>query len=164
MRRSIVRVVGIAFLAVALGSLAGCGGEDLEGPLQEIFQALLSGGNEVPPVATGAAGTAMFSLAGDVVDYSIEVSAIVGVFGAHIHSGTADVNGPIVVPLFSSDPPTGMVDGSLVTGSSTAADVADMTLTFEELLAAMRTGATYVNVHTVANPPGEIRGQVQLAQ
>ncbi len=162
MRRSIVRVVGIAFLAVALGSLAGCGSEDLAGPPQEIFQALLSGGNEVPPVTTSAAGTATFTLAGDVVDYSIEVSAIVGVFAAHIHSGTADVNGPIVVPLFSSDPATGMVDGTLVTGSFTAADVADMT--FEELLAAMRTGATYVNVHTVANPPGEIRGQVQLAQ
>jgi hypothetical protein len=31
---------------------------------------------------------------------------------------------------------------------------------FESLLAAMRAGVTYVNVHSTLFPPGEIRGQV----
>jgi len=31
----------------------------------------------------------------------------------------------------------------------------------QELLAQMRAGQTYVNVHTLANPGGEIRGQVE---
>lgn len=32
--------------------------------------------------------------------------------------------------------------------------------TLADVLEAMRSGDTYVNVHTVDNPPGEVRGQI----
>ena len=30
----------------------------------------------------------------------------------------------------------------------------------DEVLAAIRAGVAYANIHTVAHPPGEIRGQI----
>ena len=33
---------------------------------------------------------------------------------------------------------------------------------FEELVRALRAGATYANVHTTGRPAGEIRGQIKL--
>jgi hypothetical protein len=32
---------------------------------------------------------------------------------------------------------------------------------FEELIAKMRSGNTYANVHTIVNPGGEVRGQIR---
>ncbi|SNQ60594.1 CHRD domain protein (fragment) [Candidatus Methanoperedens nitroreducens] len=35
---------------------------------------------------------------------------------------------------------------------------------FSSLIDNMTNGSTYVNVHTIQNPAGEIRGQIQVAQ
>ena len=49
------------------------------------------------------------------------------------------------------DPPTGSVDGKIAEGTINVD---------ADFVTALRNGELYVNVHTVANPSGEIRGQI----
>jgi hypothetical protein len=109
-----------------------------------------------PTVATSASGTATFTLYSDnTVDYEITVNNIQGVTGAHVHEGGLGATGPIVVGFFG-----GLFSGSdvLAEGTFDASDLSGMA--FDELMTRMGTGTVYVNVHTQANPGGEIRGQI----
>ncbi len=128
----------------------------------QTFTAHLAGSNEVPPVDTQAHGNAMFWAAGDSVRFRIVANGIQHVTGAHIHLGVAGANGPVVVSLFHPAEPTGTVNGTLVTGTFTASDLAGPLAgkTLTDLLADMSADSTYVNVHTTENPAGEIRGPV----
>lgn len=164
MVRRATRTLPSLIVATVLGlGLTACDGDDdVQGPDETVFTAQLSGANEVPPVQTDASGTATFTLSEGTVSYRIEVMNLVDVFAAHIHTGVATENGPIVVGLFNADPPVTIEDGLLVEGTFTAADVTD--ITFDALLDLMETSGAYVNVHTTANQPGEIRGQIALQQ
>jgi hypothetical protein len=134
------------------------------------FRSHLSGDQEVPAVDTKAQGQAIYKLnkAGDAIDYKLIVANIEGVTQAHIHCGAAGVNGPVVAFLFGPGPGVA-VNGILAQGTLTAADVIPRpdspecpggVANFEELIAKMRSGDTYTNVHTIANPGGEVRGQI----
>lgn len=133
------------------------------------FTAHLRGGEEVPAVETLAQGQAHFRLSagGDAIDYKLIVANIEDVFMSHIHLEAVGANGPIVVWLYPPAPPPqpipGRFDGVLAEGTFTAADLmgplAGMSLA--DLVAEMRAGNTYVNVHTTANPGGEVRGQIR---
>lgn len=92
---------------------------------------------------------------------------------AHIHFGQRSVNGGIAVTLCSNadTAPPEVADcpqeGGMVTGTIEAADVeagaAGQGIAageLRELLRAIRSGVTYVNVHSDAFPSGEIRGQL----
>lgn len=136
---------------------------------QKNFRASLKGRNEVPAVDTNAQGEAIFKLneAGDEISYKLIAANIENVLQAHIHLAPAGVNGGVVVWLYpESGPPAelipGRFDGVLAEGTITEADlVGDLTgMTLDDLLAAMRSGGTYVNIHTLQFPPGEIRGQI----
>jgi hypothetical protein len=126
----------------------------------------LSGDNSVPPVQTTASGTALIFIEGGPNGYNIsfelDVTNIVDVTAAHIHLGAKDANGPVIVPLFTGPQKPGSFTGVLAKGSITEADLAGPMAgkTFADLAAAVLAGQTYVNVHTVANPKGEIRGQI----
>jgi hypothetical protein len=137
---------------------------------QRNFRAHLAGRNEVPPVDTRAQGEATYRLSkdGSSLNFKLIVANIEDVTQAHIHCGSAGVNGPVVIFLFGFDPAGVSPDGVLSEGVITAANViarpdsavcpgglAD----FDDLIAHMRAGNTYTNVHTIANPGGEIRGQ-----
>jgi hypothetical protein len=108
------------------------------------------------------------NIEGNTVHYAIETNAISGVTGAHIHSGVSGTNGPIRISLYPrpgvnfASTPTGGVDGILIQGSFTAADVTG--ISFDALVAEMRSGAAYANVHTSTFPGGEIRGQLRAVQ
>ena len=95
-------------------------------------------------------------------------------FMAHIHCGGVGVNGPIGVTLFMGAPAAGRVNGTLAEGTITAPDPGNACgwTDLAAVLAAIDSGATYVNVHTNdgVDPPntgpgdfpgGEIRGQVR---
>ncbi len=143
-------------LALALAVPAAAGS-------QRNFRAHLAGRNEVPPVDTLAQGQAIFHFAGDAssLSYKLIVANIENVVAAHIHCGAPGVNGPVGVTLHVGLV-AGRFDGVLAEATVTepdagnACDWADL----GDVRAAIQSGNAYVNVHTLANPPGEIRGQV----
>jgi hypothetical protein len=167
MRRTIVLVgmLALGLLAVAPAAVAG-----------DNFVATLSGGQEVPARDTQAVGVATFKLRedGTALEFKVNVANIDNVFAAHIHCGAVGVNGPIGVTLFMGMPGGGAFQGTLAEGTITAPDAGNACgwTDLAAVLAAIRTGATYVNVHTndgVAPPNtgpgdfpgGEIRGQIR---
>jgi hypothetical protein len=152
MRKSIVVLVVLSAGIAATGCSKGS--DNLT-----VWKADLSPANEVPAHGTGATGAAGISFDGTTVSYSVELHGISSVLFGHIHSAPAGVNGPIRVTLFPG-PTTGTVDGVLVQGTFTAADVKG--ITFDALIAEMKAGNSYVNFHTTQFPGGEVRGQTIL--
>jgi hypothetical protein len=132
------------------------------------FDAILTGASEVPPVRTNASGEADLDVEIEdgqrVVDYNIFVNNIDRVTQAHIHQGSSNETGPIIVPLFNASTPTGPVTGQLAEGQFTSANFVGplQGRQLDDLIALMQNGTAYVNVHTEQNPNGEIRGTVQL--
>jgi hypothetical protein len=157
-------------LALAIVGLAAASNQ------QTNFVATLSGDQEVPARDTQATGVAKFKLRqdGTALLFKVNVANIDNVAAAHIHCGAVGVNGPVGVTLFTGAPAGGRVNGTLAEGTITAPDAGNGCgwVDLAAVLAALRSGATYVNVHTndgvpPANtgpgdfPGGEIRGQVR---
>lgn len=157
------RRLWIGISCVALGITSVSCNDALEGT--ETFVVHLAGANEVPPRSTAASGAMGFVVRGNRVDYSIDVDSITAITGAHLHSGAAGVNGPIRIALYPapgtnfSTNPSRAINGQLYEGSFEASDVTG--ISFADLVAGMRAGTVYGNVHTSQFPSGEIRGQVQ---
>ncbi|MDQ3998415.1 MAG: CHRD domain-containing protein [Gemmatimonadota bacterium] len=141
----------------------------------------LTGDEEVPARPTLAQGQAIFRVSDDErsVSYKLIVANIENVFMAHIHLAPAGTNGMIVVWLHPSTAVApglvgqGRIDGVIAEGTFTAANLVGPLANqpLSALLAAIRSGGTYVNVHTndgVAPtntgpgdfPGGELRGQL----
>lgn len=160
-----VRFALTALLALSTLAVA-CDDEDEDPggpPDTNTFNASLSGAAEKPTaVTTPATGTASFtsSTSGAVttITYQVIVSGNLSgpVTAAHIHGpgGVNDVAG-IIVPLTVSST---AATGTVVSGSFTTTGHA--TINMAQLLTHMLAGNTYVNLHTAANPNGEIRGQI----
>ena len=126
------------------------------------FRAHLSGDEEVPPVETDAQGQATFKFDRDLTELSfkLNVATIDDVVAAHIHCAPEGVNGPVGVTLFTGGPIS--PNGILAEGTVVAPDEGNA-CTWDSLAdveSAIRHGFGYVNVHTLAHPPGEIRGQI----
>ena len=106
----------------------------------------LSGANEVPPVTTSAAGSGTITVADDgAVSGSVSATGVAGT-AAHIHEGAAGSNGPVAIPLTKEGDTYKVPPGAKL-------NPAQMT--------AFKAGNLYVNVHSTANPNGEIRGQLK---
>jgi hypothetical protein len=130
----------VAFaLAAVLGS--GASAEEVK------YHAALTGGEEVPPVETAASGMADVTYNSETMEltWTIEFSGLSGAASAaHFHGpAAAGENAGPVVTIEDLESPS---EGSA-------------TLT-EEQAGQLDQGMWYVNVHTEANPGGEIRGQV----
>ncbi|MDH3260541.1 MAG: PQQ-dependent sugar dehydrogenase [Acidimicrobiia bacterium] len=131
------------------------------------FEAELAGDNEVPPVDSDAGGEASFKAnpARTEVRYKLEVEDIESAVQAHIHIGAPGTNGPVVAFLFGPVPGGIDVDEeqTIAQGTLTAGNLVGPLagMTINDLLVEMQRGNAYVNVHTVANPGGEIRGQIE---
>jgi hypothetical protein len=146
-------------VVLAVLALAACEGD---GDDEEQFRASLSGAFEVPAVTTTSTGTARFTVDGAELDYTLDVQNVNGAIAAHIHSGAVGANGPPIVFLFQQAAPgTNVANGSLAAGSVDQADmIATAGVSYDSMLSLIRRGNAYVNVHTVARPAGEIRGQI----
>ncbi len=171
MRRALF-VSALTFLVVGGAvSQIGAGSRGVQ------FVSPLEGDQEVPARQTEASGQAIFRLSDDqsTLTYRLIVDNIENVVASHIHLGVFGVNGPVVAFLAGPFAPGGgPVEGILAEGTITSANLvgplAGMSLSV--LVAAMRAGGTYVNVHTNDGidpintgagdfPGGEIRGQIR---
>lgn len=139
----------------------------------------LSGKEEVPVRDTEAQGQAIFQVSpdGQSVSFRLIASNIENILQAHIHCGAAGVNGPILVWLYPAPPSPPVVtlipgrhDGVLATGTFDTSHVLPRpdsaacpggVASLADVLARIRSGQAYVNVHTTQFPPGEIRGQIE---
>ena len=132
---------------------------------EKSFHAKLTGNNEVPSVKTEASGNIKFELSSDgkVLSYKLEVKNIENTTAAHIHRGMKGKNGPPLVNLFSGPKKEGKFSGKLSEGTITAIDLSGdlMGKSLDDLVQLVKSGDTYVNVHTDANPNGEIREQIK---
>jgi len=121
----------------------------------------LAGANEVPPVETTGSGAVIAQLDGLELTLSGTFTGLESDYntdiGSHIHGGAAGENGPVLIPL---DP---TLDADLRGGTFEAAN---NTYTLTQSQAdSLLAGLFYVNIHSVDDPSGEIRGQlyVQIA-
>ena len=133
----------------------------------EPFSAMLSGGEEVPPVDTAATGVASFTVeGGESIKYDVNVTGMDKVTAAHIHNAPKGENGEVVATLFKADSPTGQISGTLANGSITASNLEGQMKgsPFRDIIRALERGEAYVNVHTEENPNGEIRGQINTVK
>jgi hypothetical protein len=139
----------------------------------ENIQATLTGYEEVPALSTPASGQfrALISNHDQFIDYQLMYSGLeTPVLAAHIHLGQSGVNAGVSAFLCGGGGKDPCPQGSgTVTGTIVAADVIGPTGQgiapgeLSELIRAIRSGATYANVHTERHPGGEIRGQISAS-
>lgn len=118
-----------------------------------LFSARLTGDQETPPVTTNAQGVAGFTLnqTRDTLFVQAAFNGLSGpITGAHVHEGAMGVAGPIITSLMP------LLRGSRLSGYLTGTDISP-----EKLVKYLR-GQYYINIHTAAQPAGEIRGQIRL--
>ena len=131
-------------LAGAVGLLASC---QSMAPMTGGEQVSLRGASEVPPVTTSASGSGTVTIKDDrSVSAKITVTGMTAT-AAHIHEAAAGANGPVIVPFtktadntFEAPPGAKLTDAQY---------------------ASYKAGKLYVNVHSAANPGGEIRAQLK---
>jgi hypothetical protein len=143
-----MKFVIAANLATVMLALAGSGSMAPAARAETItLKADLKGSNGVPPNTSPATGTAEATLDSETrhLTYVITFSGLTGpALGAHFHGPVeAGKNAGIVLPFKTVISP---IEGNATLTENQAAD----------LLA----GKWYANVHTAANPGGELRGQM----
>ena len=141
-RQTVVRARHIAMnvFAIWLASTAICASS------QEI-KVVLSGNQEIPPVATAASGTATITVNADRSMIGNATITGMSVMVAHIHDAAAGTNGPIIVPLIrTADNVWSVPSGTRLTDAQ-----------YESYKA----GNLYFNIHSEAHRGGEIRGQIK---
>lgn len=152
-----ISIALLAFLALSTSALAD----------RQKFRADLTGAEEVPvPVMTETSGKARFKVNRNRtrIDFKLEIEDGVRILagpGGHLHCAPFGANGPVVAFL-AAGLPVGYsgdveIEASLDDGSILNGSCGD---TIAELVDSMHLGLVYVNLHSAANPAGEVRGQV----
>ena len=132
-----VRVLVASMLLMGLGVGSALGAD---------VKVALSGANEVPAVKTSASGSGTITIADDgAVSGSVSATGVAGT-AAHIHEGAAGANGPVIVPLTKDGDTYKVPAGAKLTSAQ---------------MASFKAGNLYVNVHSAANPNGEVRAQLK---
>jgi hypothetical protein len=164
-----------AIALTAIMAAAACS-DNLSVAKPATFYANLSSDQEVPAVSVpGAIGNAQLTLVGpatgtsptnapgDSIHYVITFSGLSSnATLSHIHVGAGTVAGTVRVNLCGTGAPaaacpaatSGTITGTaaIITGTGS--------ITFDSLYSALKSGGAYVNIHTVNNGGGEIRGVI----
>jgi hypothetical protein len=148
---SVAAAGGNAPAAVAAPAVA----QDLGQQFGTGFTAKMTGGVEKPPGDPDASGTALIRLnaAEGLVCFKLVVTGADPLSAAHIHRGTAEEAGPVIIPLATPTAPAGTADAQQSKGCVSA----DVSLIRE---IASNPAGFYVNVHNKQFPAGVVRGQL----
>lgn len=168
----VLALAGISCISVVLAAPQGF----------KLIQEFLTGYEEVPAVSTGGSAQFKARISEDEsqIDWELSYTDLEGaVSQSHIHFGNAGVNGGITVFLCTNlgNGPAGTQpcpsSPATISGTILAADVSPNipataaartqginTGEIAELIAAIRGGVTYVNVHSTLWPGGEVRSQI----
>ena len=140
-RSQILRGGSAALVLAALGACASAAGPSVS------VSSTLSSAAEVPPNQSTATGTLQgsYDKQSKLLSWKLVYSGLSGpATMAHFHGpAMAGENAGVVVPLAN---PASAAESTATLTDSQAAD--------------MLAGKWYINVHTAANPGGEIRGQL----
>jgi hypothetical protein len=161
-------VVAALTLVLAAATIASASGGSFS------MKARLTGFEETPvALSTPARGTFSATVDGDSMTYTLTFSGFpTNVLQSHIHFGQRATSGGVSIFLCSNlgNGPAGTPacpsPGGTVTRTVGAADVvgpAGQGIApgeWSEVIAAIRAGYAYANVHSVQYPGGEIRGQI----
>jgi len=164
-----VGVAAVSITAIVATAIATGGTNAVHGELE--------GYQEVPSISTTGTGEFRAKIVdgGDALEYELSYSQLEGdVTQAHIHFGQSRTIGGIALYLCSNlAPPAGVPlppdcpASGTVTGTLDADDVFSNVAgqgigdnEFDEVVRALRAGATYVNVHSDDFPVGEVRVQL----
>lgn len=161
--------------SVTLAAVASTAALALPAAAQTVH-ATLSGYQEVPAISSPGSGRFRASIDQDagIIYYELEYNNLQGnILQSHIHFGQHGANGGVSLFLCTNlgngpaGTPTcpgttsGMVNGTLMAANVVGPTGQQITSgEFNEIVAAIRAGVTYANVHTNVVPSGEIRGQI----
>ena len=134
------------------------------------FMATMTGAQENPPVQTEASAVANFTVNLDgTLSYEVRATGpIENATQAHIHLGAPPRNGPVVAFLMPFNAagvdfaPGDLIARGVITDANVIARPF-FTPSVSNLVARMRQGRAYANLHTQANPPGEVRGHILIS-
>jgi hypothetical protein len=163
-----LKVIVLAILALAIISLGVVG--IVAANDKSRFKTALTGYEETPSVSSAGRGefTATVDDANQTIHYTLTFANLnSNVLFAHVHFGQRGVAGGIAAFLCGGGTkPDPCVPGTTISGTITPADVVGPTGQgiaageWSELVAAIRSGVAYANVHSMTQPTGEIRGQI----
>ena len=162
MRRTVSTLALGLIAAVAVAAVATSCGSSSTAPTNKTYVANLIAINEGAGHTSPGSGVATFVDLGTEIDWTLTLTNMTAVTMSHIHLG--DVNavgataGPVIFNMFIPNGPTGTINGEVAHGSITNANNANISL--DSLRVLFNNGHAYANVHTSANPGGEIRDQV----
>jgi len=168
--RAFLFVAAIGALAFTVGSSVATAQNDRSQRTR--FMAHLSGFNEVPSRFSGGSGSfvAQIDETAQTIAYRLSYANLDGttVLFSHVHVGQVGVSGGVSFFLCGGGTaPACPPAPATVTGTVMATDVLGPTTQgiaageFDKVVAAIRAGVTYANVHTDVAPAGEIRGQLR---
>ena len=164
---TLVTLISGALAVLAIGSYAAAdsGKKNVStGPMSGYLEG--APGGPVSSVATGSFEATIDDDASEI-DFTLTFANLEApVLFAHIHFGQRSVNGGVAAFLCGGGGKPACPQSGTVTGTIVPADVVGpagqgiAAGEFGELVAAIRAGRTYANVHSTKFPAGEVRGQI----
>ena len=156
------KILGIVAVMSAVAGVA-CGSDSsTTTPVQSTtYTSTLNAANERPtPNSSTATGSATYVLTGNVLTFSVSVNGLSGpATASHIHVGPSTTSGGVIVGFVTAAVQSGNVTSGTIDLTQPIV-VGTSSITGDSLKTLLNNGNAYTNVHTAANPGGEIRGQI----